>query len=254
MLVVAAMFLVAGCGDDGSSEEGFTQTGTDTVTVTLPAVSAGEVYWLRSGKVWPVARELPATGTVEAALDALFAGPTDKEGADLGAKTAFPTDAVGGEFRVDGGVASLRLSSPTSEISRAALAQVVYTLTQFPQITSVRINGKPYMRADFEDQTPAILVESPLPFERVSFPVRATGTANTFEATFNYELVAPNGKVVFEDFVTATSGTGTRGTFEFTTDALDHPAEGAWALRVFERSAEDGSRTKLVEIPLRMSQ
>ena len=101
-------------------------------------------------------------------------------------------------------------------------------------------------RADFEDQTPAILVESPLPFAEVTSPLRVTGTANTFEATFQYELVDGEGEVVDENFVTATSGTGTRGTFDFTTGAFDDVA----ALRVFELSAKDGSRVNEVEIPL----
>ena len=57
-----------------------------------------------------------------------------------------------------------------------------------------------------------------------------------------------------ENFVTATSGTGTRGTFDFTTKKFAIPFDGVGSLVVFERSAEDGSRTKLVEIPLRMSQ
>ena len=50
-----------------------------------------------------------------------------------------------------------------------------------------------------------------------------------------------------------TSGTGTRGTFDFTTDAYSVPFDGVGALIVFERSAEDGSRMNLVEIPLRMT-
>ena len=49
-----------------------------------------------------------------------------------------------------------------------------------------------------------------------------------------------------ENFVTATSGTGTRGTFDFTTGAFDDVT----ALRVFELSAKDGSRVNEVEIPL----
>ncbi len=85
-------------------------------------------------------------------------------------------------------------------------------------------------------------------------PIRATGTANTFEATFNYELTDSDGRIVDENFVTATSGTGTRGTFDFTTKPFTVPFDGVGSLVVFERSAEDGSRTKLVEIPLRMSQ
>jgi hypothetical protein len=80
----------------------------------------------------------------------------------------------------------------------------------------------------------------------VSAPFTVTGTANTFEANFLYELLDANGAVVDEDFVTATSGTGTRGTFEFTTaDAGD-----VAVLVVFEESAEDGSRMREVRIPL----
>ena len=81
-----------------------------------------------------------------------------------------------------------------------------------------------------------------------------TGTANTFEATFNYELTDTDGKIVDHDFVTATSGTGTRGTFDFTTKPYTVPFDGIGSLVVFELSAKDGSRINLVEIPLKMSQ
>ena len=93
---------------------------------------------------------------------------------------------------------------------------------------------------------PLILVESPLPFEQVSSPLRVTGTANTFEATFQYELLDSEGNVVDKNFVTATSGTGTRGTFDFTTGDVSDAAK----LVVYENSAENGSRVNEVEIPL----
>jgi hypothetical protein len=80
-----------------------------------------------------------------------------------------------------------------------------------------------------------------------------TGTANTFEATFEYELTDTDGRIVDDHFVTATSGTGTRGTFDFTTAAYEIPFDGVGALIVFERSAKDGSRINLVEIPVRMT-
>jgi len=101
--------------------------------------------------------------------------------------------------------------------------------------------------------TPAILVESPRYFEAVGNPVRATGTANTFEATFQYELADTDGRIVDQGFVTATSGSGTRGTFDFTTSEYEIPFDGIGALFVFELSAEDGSQTNLREIPVRMS-
>jgi uncharacterized protein YceK len=77
LFLLAFCLLLAGCGGDDSSEA------TSTDTVTLPASSAGRVYWLRDGKVWPVARELPATDTEAEALAALVAGPTDQESSDL---------------------------------------------------------------------------------------------------------------------------------------------------------------------------
>src|SRR3990172_6424280 len=133
-----------------------------------------------------------------------------------------------------------------------SLNLLVYTLTQFlPH--SAEVDGVPYTRTDFEEYPPAILVESPLAFEEVTSPLRVTGTANTFEATFNYELTDTDGRIVDENFVTATSGTGTRGTFDFTTAPFTVPFDGVGELIVFELSAKDGSRINLVEIPLKMS-
>ena len=97
------------------------------------------------------------------------------------------------------------------------MAQIVYTLTQFPTVRRVSLNGgSPLGRRAFEAQTPAVLVLSPLPGAEVESGFEVTGTANTFEATFNYELKDQGGRVLRKNFVTATSGSGTRGTFRFT--------------------------------------
>ena len=51
--------------------------------------------------------------------------------------------------------------------------------------------------------------------------------------------------------MTATSGSGTRGTFDFTVPfTVEHAQSGK--LVVFESSAENGSRIHVVEIPLRL--
>ena len=145
------------------------------------------------------------------------------------------------------------------------VAQVVHTLTQFPSVRRVgfRIEGEPVDaiggegvvvsppvdRAAFEDQAPAILVESVGPGDVVSSPLRVTGTANTFEATLNLRVVDESGDVLYDDFATATSGTGTRGTFDETIEfTVTRPGIGA--LIVFEHSARDGSQINIVEIPL----
>ena len=140
-----------------------------------------------------------------------------------------------------------------AELSDEARAQIVYTLTADPTVTSVEIEGQSYTRADFEEQTPAVLVESPLAGDAVSSPLVANGTANTFEATFSFEIKDSSGEVIAADFVTATSGSGTRGTFSFSQPfVVTEDQEGS--LVVFELSAEDGSRTHEVEIPLELQE
>lgn len=207
--MLALVAALAGCG--GSDD-----------AATTPV----KVYFLRDGQVWPVARDVDEADKVAATTEALLAGPTEEERAL--------------------GLTSEASDAPASELSRAGLAQLVYTASQFSADGSTEIDGRRYTRADFEEQTPSVLVESPLPFAEVSAPLKVTGTANTFEATFEYEVKDSSGTVVDSHFVTATSGTGTRGTFEFTTKAVDDPA----TLVVFETSAEDGSRRNEVEIPL----
>jgi hypothetical protein len=198
--------------------------GTRTTTVTVTRTVSPElitapvrIYFLRDGKVAPVERTLPVSR--DSLLGALAAGPTARERA-LG---------------LTGG---------------SGVAQTVYTLSQFDPTRPVTVGGKQYTRGDLEDVTPAILVETPLPFQTVHGPqLHASGTANTFEATFQYELLDGSGKVLAHHFVTATSGTGTRGTFDFTVPfAVDRA--GAGKLVVFENSAENGQRIHQVEIPL----
>ena len=241
---LAALTLVAACGgdEDASGEE----------TTTGPAQMAEvSVYFLRDGEVWPVRREVDTSGgEANAAIAALLEGPTAQEETDLELTTAIPDTDEDADVAIEDGVAAVQLDV---QLADPGLAQVVYTLTQFPEVERVEVQERFLTRADFEEQTPAILVESPLAFEDVESPLRVTGTANTFEANFEYELTDTDGRIVDDSFVTATSGSGTRGTFDFTTDAYTVPFDGLGALIVFERSAEDGSRTNLVEIPLRMT-
>jgi len=243
-VAAAVVLLAAGCGGDNEL------AATDTGTTTTPAETTElRVYWLRDGQVWPALRQVEETQAVAAAaLEELLAGPTAQEGADLDFTTAIPEGTELEELEIEDGVARVRLSA---ELPDEPLSQVVYTVSQFPTVSSVEVQGQAFTRADFEDLTPPILVESPLSFEEVSSPLRATGTANTFEATFNYELTDPDGVIIAKDFVTATSGSGTRGTFDFTVPvAVDR--DGIGELIVFELSAKDGSRIHLQEIPLRM--
>jgi hypothetical protein len=247
MLVLA--FALAGCS--GGDEV------TEDVTVPVPPSATNDVriYFLRDGKVWPVLREVPKErAQANAALEELFAGPTEQEATELGLTTAVPdgTETVS-LLAPPGGRRGAASLVPSRHLPLPARAQVAYTLTQFPLLEAVIFGSKTYRRSGLEDFTPAILVESPLAFDEVPIPVHVFGTANTFEANFAYELTDTDGRIVDEDFVTATSGTGTRGRFQFTTDEFTVPFDGVGSLIVFEHSAKDGSRINLVEIPLRMT-
>jgi hypothetical protein len=251
-LSLSLIALAVGLAACGGGDNGTTTFDTDTTVTTTETTSTTSettkirVYFLLDGNVQPVAREVVKTPLVAAAaMNELRGGPTTSEG-DLGltSDASFDPESLG----IESGLATY---SGTAPDSRAGLAQLVYTLTQFPTVKVVEIDGKRYTRKSFEDETPIILVESPLANERVSNPIRATGTANTFEATFQYEVVDPQGKVVDTHFVTATSGTGTRGTFDFTTKPYTGLG-GTGALVVLELSAKDGSRINEVRIPVQL--
>jgi germination protein M len=242
--IVPLAFALAACGSTKTVTVTQTETVTTTVTQSQPAeTTALRAYFLRDGKVAPVLREVPRTKAVlSAALAELGLGPSPEEHT-LGLTSDL--DAVQLLGMRDG------VLSAGGDFPRTGLAQVVYTATQFPTVKAVEHEGKRYTRADFEDLTPSILVESPLPFQTVRSPLRATGTANTFEATFEYDLVDAEGKVIAHHFETATSGSGTRGTFDFTVP-FTVARSGPGKLVVFESSAANGRRIHIVEIPLRL--
>jgi len=256
--LVTFALLAGGCLHDGGTEtvtvrETVTEAGTGTVPDEAPAVLS--VFLLRDGKVAPAGRAV-VTGTEvgRVALTELLNGLTAEEGA-MGLETAIPAGTQLGGVSIDAAVADVNLSRSLDDPS--AQAQVVYTLTQFPTVERVRflVGGDPQGpakgRAAYEAQTPAVLVLSPLPAEEVESGFETSGTANTFEANFNYELRGPTDTILSKSFVTATSGTGTRGTFRFAVPyEVDAPQDGR--LVVFELSAADGSRINEISIPLRL--
>jgi germination protein M len=256
--LLVVVLALAGCLHDDDTttptvRETVTQT-TPTATVPSEARTALTLFFLRDGKVAPVARSVSTGPQVgRAALTELLKGLL-AEDRTAGMHTAIPAGTELGGLAIDDGLATVDLSRT---VPRAAQAQIVYTLTQFPTVTRVlfaaegRPQGPVRGRGAYEAQTPAILVVSPLPGGEVESGFEVTGTANTFEATFQYELRNSENEVLAEDFVTATSGSGTRGTFRFTV-RYDVPSTPFGRLVVFEISAADGSRINEISIPLQL--
>ena len=232
-LAIALLVLVAaGCTGDDSS----------------PTVSEEEVaiYLVREGKVAPVRRavEAEASELASATLRSLTAGPNEEEQGD-----GYDTSMPAGEpalVEVEQGTATVDLPQD-SALSALASAQVVHTLTQFPDIERVVIeSGKPVTRKAFETTAPQILIESPLDGDSVASPIRLRGTANVFEATVSIEVRDETGTVVLEAFTTATSGSGTRGTFD--TSLVLPEASGTLTITAFESSAKDGKPLHAVDV------
>jgi immunoglobulin-like protein involved in spore germination/sporulation and spore germination protein len=248
---LALGMLAGGCGgEESSSPPADRSTIPPTVeSKTSPAPAILRVYLLEDGKVAVASRAVVAGPAVaRAALNALLEGPTPEESA-RGLTSAIPAGTTLEALELDeDGTMLAELSEPLDE---AGTAQVVYTLTQFPTVRRVRLEGEEHVRADFEEETPAILVESPVPGEDVSSPLRIEGTANTFEATFQVEVVDARGRVLGQRFVTATSGSGERGTFDAAVTFAAMP--GPVTLVTYEVSAEDGSRINETEMPLQVA-
>jgi immunoglobulin-like protein involved in spore germination/sporulation and spore germination protein len=236
------LLLAAGCGGEDTTTVTVRETVTETAASSVPSEAPALValYFLQDGKVWPEQRGIMGPAVATNTVHQLF------EGTESELTSAIPPETRLRSLAIKGGVASIELDPRVTD--RKALAQLTYTLTQFDSIKRVSFNGDPPVgRGAFEDETPAILVESPLSLEEVESGFEASGTANTFEATFQYELLDAADKILKKDFVTATSGSGTRGTFRFT---VPYEGSGPGRLVVFEISAEDGSRTNERSIPL----
>ena len=256
---LAALALAgAGCGSSEDDEATSNPppppapTTTGTATETTPEPIGGTdvgVYFVRDDRLGSATRRVGLTPKIAtAALGELLGGPDPGE-REAGLATDVPPNTKLDSLTIENGTASVELSNPLDELGTA---QVVQTLLQFETVSRVRLAGKQYGPLDIEQSLPAILVESPAPNANVSSPLQLRGSANTFEATFQVEVRPDKGKPLAEDFVTATSGSGTRGTFDKRLDfTVDRERPGT--IVVYERSAEDGSVINRVEIPVTLT-
>ena len=203
----------------------------------------------------PIQRHLVGTSgdPLTDALAALVDGVSAEESQSIPRiSTALPAGASIGSINL-GPALSIDLTGTTTEqVTREALAQIVLTAQQFgPRFVAVTVDGIPVVEdtmntAAFEDLLPSIMIERPALDELVGNPLRVTGTANVFEASFSYALTNWDGLIIAEGFTTATCGTGCRGNFTFEIDyEVDTVQPGS--LIVWEYSARDGSQVNIRE-------
>ena len=219
----------------------------------------------------PYLFEVPETQAVaRAAMEKLLAGAPSQRPGYAAISTAIPAGTRLLGLSISGGIATVDLSGEFeagggSRSTLARLGQVVYTLTQFSTVDAVafEVDGEPVtvfgseglvihgpmVRAAFEDVLPAIFVDRPASGAAIGNPARISGTSNNFEATFRISILDREGRVIVDEMAMATSGSGTRGTFEVTID-YDVSAAQWGTLRVYEPSAQDGSPIFVRDYPV----
>ena len=294
VLAASLGFLIASCGSNGdatsagpvpsvgTSPNGTTEEvptpstqETETGTETEPSSSAVtyQVWFANDEGLFVTYRTEPATPRVgTASLESLLEGPDSFE-EGYGLRTAIPdgTQLLG--LSIDDGIARVDLTSEFetgggSASMQTRLAQVTFTITQFPSVKGVvfSLDGEPIdvlggegvvidhplTRRDYADLLPAILVTSPALNEAVSSPVVIRGSSNVFEANVGIQILDENGDVLVETFTTATCGTGCRGTYRIAVPyEVDHEQEGTIVVHD-DDAAGTGTFPHEVRIPVRL--
>src|SRR5215469_14432216 len=227
-----------------------------------------QVWFARDGKLFSTERTIPATpGVGQAALDRMLAGPSAAEiAAGLSSQIPAGTSLLG--LNISSGTATANLSPSFASVASSSvmplrIAQVVYTLTQFPQVTGVRfelagqgvtsIGGVPVQslqtRAMYDSYLPAITVQSPVIGQQVTSPVTVSGTADVFEAVVSLRLLDSAGNELARTFTNATCGTGCRGTYTGTISYSVAQSEPG-TIEVYEVSPKDGQQVNVQLIPV----
>ncbi|MEQ8839932.1 MAG: Gmad2 immunoglobulin-like domain-containing protein [Acidimicrobiales bacterium] len=307
MLALGAVLilLLAACGDDVATSEATDDDPVTTTTTPVPGPDTPDtpdtpdvVVAMPSSLYFVAAVTEPSAGGVvdalvatgrpadeagrpDEALAALLAGPSEFE-VEIGFSSAIPVSTELNGVTVADGVATADLGAAFEEPSGAfsdtlRVAQVVFTLTAFDEIDTVRFSidgndrdvigshgidvdgpdGRGLGRDDISEARPPILVEAPVPGATLGDELVVSGEANTFEATVRWAITDPEGEILDEGFTTASAGNGTWGTFSFTIASVADAEIGRGGLAsliLWEDSPVDGRQTNLVEVPLRWSE
>ena len=149
-LLVAAL-LLTGCGVGAEDRpEPVTTAAAPVVTTGNGSPAAGPrltVFFVRGARLTPVERRTNAT-TTAAALDQLVEGPTRTE-VRTGIRTALPPEVGGVDQVLPDGVAIVSVTRGFTGITGGnqllAVAQIVWTLTDLPSVSTVRfvVEGTP---------------------------------------------------------------------------------------------------------------
>jgi|tagenome__1003787_1003787.scaffolds.fasta_scaffold20953295_1 hypothetical protein len=227
--ITIALLCVSAAGCGGSHEAKPTTPQTTTASASTPTTTAAPspisvtVFRARNGRLVAHAERVPGTRAVAAASLAALGLPS-------------PIAVAGGTATVD-----------REDATPAEVAEIVYTLTQYPSIQRVDVAGRTGVtRTDIAEFVPPILVERPAAGATTGTTIQVAGSASVYEATVMLELRQAD-RVVQKKVVTAAEGAPGRGPFSGT---LVAPAGGRYVVAAYSPSALDGSPQHEQDVPV----
>ncbi|MEE8332141.1 MAG: GerMN domain-containing protein [Acidimicrobiia bacterium] len=202
----------------GTSTPSITVPTSSTTTTLAPRLELSEpqiVYFLASSVVGepslvPVWRDATSPQGPRGAVETLLRGPTPTERLGVPAISSdIPAETVLLGTAVVNGLATVDLTAPffDEESLTPRLAQVTYTLTQFPDVESVtfREDGEPFAelpgvvsRLTFRDLQPPIFVAQPTYGGPAMQPGRLVGEARIAADRFNVHIADADGLTITE--------------------------------------------------------
>ena len=268
--VLMISLVLAACTTSPSTSSTTSTSTSGSSTSTPGAAIDFSLYFVRNGLLGVSRRSsLHTSGVARAAMMALVGG-TDTSEASAGLTSAIPAGTQLLGLTIASGTATVNLNNAfaaggTAKDELTRVAQVVFTLTQFPTVKTVafEIGGttpatfasgavslrSALSRSDLLGALPPIFVETPAIGDTLHGSVHLSGLANVFEGQFRTQLVDGNGKVLLDQPVHATAGTGTWGPFE-ATFSFSTSSTVSSTLRVYDESAKDGSPIDEVDLHL----
>jgi Sporulation and spore germination/Immunoglobulin-like domain of bacterial spore germination len=247
------LFLLAGCGD-AATDLGPAPNPTSRAAGNVQSAATVPTRDVVSLKIWLVQgkglveRHRVHARTVRvatAAVQALLEGPTQGESRGSAIRTAIPRGTRLLGIGIDDGVATVDLTSQFqsgggSLSMHQRLAQVVYTLTQFPTVQTVlfELDGAPVKvfssegivldepvgRSDYKNligdcagypptKQGFIAVTFPRPGGGISPRLAVRGCSSTFEGTVSWDLKTKDGTLIASGY--ANGGSLEPGEFSF---------------------------------------
>ncbi len=220
-LLGAAALGLAACSSGGLSKAPTTTTPVATTappvsktTTTAPSEVSANLYFVRGTTLGVAARSVNASSDPRyTAMQALLGGPNPSE-VNAGLGTAIPAGTTMRGLEIRGGVATINLSpqflTPGPLDSQSArLAQIVYTLTGYPNVNRVAIQvsklpltnyagldlSSPVDRSQITAALPPVLLEAPAVGSSVHGSLTVSGLTSV-NGTYEIELSDPTGRLV----------------------------------------------------------